>query len=239
MKGSTSRDIILADVRAALGRMAPATVPPVPAAGRIPPRTAGDPAAEADLLLAQVEEVGDQTRRLSDARLAGPLAELVRAEDIHKAVCWPTPELRALEVEATLVGLGVEIVSPYADKEALAACDLGVTGADAALPETGTLILRGGGDRPRMVSLLPRVHLALVRPAALRADLGLALAENAPAAGEGARGPGYFVSVTGPSRTADIELTVTIGVHGPQALHVWLLPDGGADAASSASDITA
>jgi L-lactate dehydrogenase complex protein LldG len=64
-----------------------------------------------------------------------------------------------------------------------------------------------------MVSLLPRVHLAIVRPSALRADLSQAFAE--------VKNDGYFVLVTGPSRTADIELTVTIGVHGPKSLHVW------------------
>ncbi|MGC8779247.1 MAG: LUD domain-containing protein [Anaerolineae bacterium] len=59
------------------------------------------------------------------------------------------------------------------------------------------------------------MYLALLRPAALRADLGPAFAEVG--------GKGYFVLVTGSSRTADIELTVTIGVHGPQALYVWVL----------------
>jgi len=211
-----SRDTILADVRAALGRAAGATPPPVPAAARVPPRQPGDPAAELALLLAEIKKVAGKTQVLQEGELAAALAGLVQAEEIKKATCWQTPELQALGVERLLADLGVEIVSPYADKEALAACDLGVTSVDAALPETGTLLLRGGADRPRPVSLLPRVHLALLRPEALRADLGPAFAE--------VKGPGYFVCVTGPSRTADIELTVTIGVHGPQALYVWVLP---------------
>jgi L-lactate dehydrogenase complex protein LldG len=97
----------------------------------------------------------------------------------------------------------------------VAECDLGVTGVDAALPETGTLVLRSAPDRPRVVSLLPRVHLAVLRPAALRADLHQAFAD--------VQGDGYSVFVTGPSRTADIELTLTLGVHGPKSLYVWLL----------------
>jgi L-lactate dehydrogenase complex protein LldG len=84
-----------------------------------------------------------------------------------------------------------------------------------ALPETGTLVLRASPQQPRAVSLLPRVHLALVRPANLRADLAVVLREK--------RVDPYAVFVTGPSRTADIELTVTIGVHGPQVLYVWVL----------------
>jgi L-lactate dehydrogenase complex protein LldG len=59
------------------------------------------------------------------------------------------------------------------------------------------------------------VHLALVRPANLRADLATVLREM--------REDPYAVFVTGPSRTADIELTVTIGVHGPQVLVAWVV----------------
>jgi L-lactate dehydrogenase complex protein LldG len=92
-----------------------------------------------------------------------------------------------------------------------------VTGVDAALPETGTLLLRSSPEKPLVVSLVPRVHLAILRPAALRADLHQAFAE--------VKTDGYCVLVTGPSRTADIELTLTIGVHGPKSLYVWLLDE--------------
>ncbi len=211
-----SRDTILSDIRAALGRPAGAQVSPIPASARVPPRQPGDPKAELEMLLDEIGKVGGKTQVLLPGGLPLALAGLVQAEGIKKAACWQTPELKALGVERLLADLGVEIVSPYAGKEALAACDLGVTGVDAAFPETGTLLLRGTADRPRMVSLLPRVHLALLPPDVLRADLSPAFAE--------VKGQGYFVFVTGPSRTADIELTVTIGVHGPQALYVWALP---------------
>lgn len=213
-----SRDTILSDIRAALGRSAGAAVPPLPASARVSPRQPGDPRAELEMLLDEIGKVGGKTQILPAGGLADALAGLVEAEGIKKATCWQTPQLQALGVEKLLSRLGVEIVSPYAGKETLAACDLGVTGVDAAFPETGTLLLRGAPDRPRMVSLLPRVHLALLGPDALRADLSPAFSEI--------KGQGYFVFVTGPSRTADIELTVTIGVHGPQALYVWVLPQG-------------
>ena len=67
--------------------------------------------------------------------------------------------------------------------------------------------------QPRAVSLVPRVHLAILRPAALRADLHQVFAE--------AKHQPYLIFITGPSRTADIELTVTLGVHGPKTLYVW------------------
>ena len=100
----------------------------------------------------------------------------------------------------------------------VAECELGVTGVDVALPETGTLLLRSSPEKPRVVSLLPRVHLAILRRAALRADLHQVFSE--------VKQDGYCVLISGPSRTADIELTLTLGVHGPKALYVWLLDEG-------------
>jgi L-lactate dehydrogenase complex protein LldG len=118
-------------------------------------------------------------------------------------------------VGEVLQTLGVEVIPAQADKHLVAACELGVTGADAALPETGTLLLRSSPERPRVVSLLPRVHLAIFTPTVLRADLHQVFAE--------AKDAGYSVLVTGPSRTADIELTLTLGVHGPKSLYAWVL----------------
>ena len=109
--------------------------------------------------------------------LKGALVELIQVETIRKATLWQTAELQALGVSEILSGRGVEIVSSQAGKDALARCDLGVTGVDMALPETGTLVLRTSPERSRAVSLLPRVHLALVRPAHLRADLETVLRE--------------------------------------------------------------
>jgi L-lactate dehydrogenase complex protein LldG len=210
---SAAREQILAGVRSALGRAAGTPIRPVPQADRVAPRVPADPDAEATQLLAEIDKIGGVTRRLDGpAALLAALAELVEREGVRRATLWETEELRALGVAAALADLGVTVVPPDAGHDALASCDLGVTGADGALPETGTLLLRSSPERPRLVSLLPRVHLALLGPNALRADLRQAFA---------AAGEGYFVLISGPSRTADIELTLTIGVHGPAALYAW------------------
>lgn len=94
--------------------------------------------------------------------------------------------------------------------------DVGVSGAQAAIAETGTLILNSTAERHRLVSLVPPVHIAIVNASGIYATLGEALKflrqenEVSPA----------VTFITGPSRTADIELTLTIGVHGPQELFV-------------------
>jgi L-lactate dehydrogenase complex protein LldG len=170
------------------------------------------------MLLAEIGKLNGVTRRLCTRDdLQAALADLIRTEQVKKATLWATPDLQVWDVAGRLMALGVELVSPQAGMRAVAECDLGVTGVDAALPETGTLLLRSSPEKPRVVSLLPRVHLAILPSGALRADLHHAFAE--------VKGDGYVVLITGPSRTADIELTLTLGVHGPKALYAWLLDE--------------
>jgi len=210
------REEILGKVREALGRKPRTPPPPIPATARIAPRKAGEPEGEITQLLAEIEKLSGVTRRLASRdELRVALAELVKTEEVRRATVWTTPDLAVWGVAETLKALGVELVSAQADKHLVATCELGVTGVDAALPETGTLLLRSSPERPRVVSLLPRVHLAIFTPAVLRADLHQAFAE--------AKDAGYSVLVTGPSRTADIELTLTLGVHGPKSLYAWVL----------------
>jgi L-lactate dehydrogenase complex protein LldG len=211
----SARDEILDAIRGALGRLPGQPASLVLPTARVPARVPGSADVEITMLLDEISKLGGRTRRLNADGLKDALAELIQIETIRKATLWQTTELQALGVSEILAGLGVEIVSSHAGKDALARCDLGVTGVDMALPETGTLVLRASPQQPRAVSLLPRVHLALVRPANLRADLATVLREM--------RADPYAVFVTGPSRTADIELTVTIGVHGPQVLDVWVV----------------
>ncbi|HKR23211.1 MAG TPA: lactate utilization protein [Pyrinomonadaceae bacterium] len=94
--------------------------------------------------------------------------------------------------------------------------DVGISTAQAAIAETGTLVLDSARERHRLVSLVPPIHIAIVDAASIFQTLGEALAfiyqtgNISPA----------VTFITGPSRTADIELTLAIGVHGPQELFV-------------------
>ena len=94
--------------------------------------------------------------------------------------------------------------------------DVGISTVQAAIAETGTLVLDSTRERHRLVSLVPPVHIAIVRASQIYRTLGEVLSlirqdkEISPA----------VTFITGPSRTADIELTLAIGVHGPQELYV-------------------
>jgi L-lactate dehydrogenase complex protein LldG len=204
---------VIDSVRQALGREIGSPLPQRPPV--LPPRSANVRDAEIEILLAEIARLSGGTLRTSADSIGESLAVLVQSLDIASASCWKTSWLKSLKIEENLVSLGVDLISPHAGKEDLARCDLGVTGVDYAIPETGTLVLLSSPEKPRAVSLLPRVHLAVIDPSALRADIHQVFAE--------AKDQPYLVFITGPSRTADIELTVTLGVHGPRELHVWLV----------------
>ncbi len=209
----TSRELILNDIRRSLGRDADSPVAPRPPV--VPARRPGSFDQEIDRFLAELTAVNGDARRLRRADLATALAGLVQGEHIQKAVLWETELLGELGIGERLQALGVEIIPHTADKDAMAQADLGVTEADSALAETGTIGLYSSPSKPRAVSLLPRVHLAIISPAVFQADLHQVFAE--------ARSKDYLVFVTGPSRTADIEMTSTIGAHGPKAYYAWVL----------------
>lgn len=98
-------------------------------------------------------------------------------------------------------------------------CDAGVTSAQWAIAETGTLVLESKSERNRLVSLIPPMHIAIVEAGRIRRTMSEAL-EAVSKASELSR---TVTFITGPSRTSDIELTLAIGVHGPGKLHVIVI----------------
>lgn len=99
-----------------------------------------------------------------------------------------------------------------------AQADVGISAAVAALVETGSVILESGPGRSRMATLLPPVHIAVVPRHLLTTDLFTWAAER-----QGAM-PAAITIVTGPSKTADIEQTLAVGVHGPKRYVVLVGP---------------
>jgi L-lactate dehydrogenase complex protein LldG len=105
-------------------------------------------------------------------------------------------------------------------RERQAAAELGITGCDAAIAETASLVLLSGRGRSRAVSLLPAVHLALAQ----RHQLCLTMAEMFEQYSGALQSAASCTLITGPSRTADIELTLTLGIHGPGRVVVVIGP---------------
>ena len=167
---------------------------------------ADDPAAAADVI-AEVARKHGATTLLSWEPLSLPVPGL--------------PELlRARGLELTVPDLPVEAGSRRAALDGLEPLAVGLTGAVAALADTGSLVVASGPGRPRLASLLPPVHIALVRRALIVGSLFDLLGDGGGLVSKVSN----LVVITGPSRTADIEMTLTYGVHGPAEIHAILVP---------------
>ncbi len=105
--------------------------------------------------------------------------------------------------------------------------ELGVTGVDYAIAETGTAVILPRRGVSRVTSLLPPVHVALVKPSQTLESLDdLYLLRRLAYLQDGVDAGSYMNFITGPSRTADIEQTLVIGAHGPRETHMVILDWG-------------
>jgi L-lactate dehydrogenase complex protein LldG len=154
------------------------------------------------------------------------LASKRRARSV---VSWGAPAIDEARLAARLEVAGVEVTADdgsLSDEEFIGKAieaGVGITGADYALADTGTLVLLAGERRARSVSLVPPVHVAILKPRQIVSGLNDLIPFLNGAAQAGRDFTSAVTFITGPSRTADIELTLVIGVHGPQELHVILL----------------
>ncbi len=165
------------------------------------------------------ERVGVRVVRIADTEaLREVLAGLTEEHGIRSAVASGDPETAAAVSHLEALGVGIR---PFDGPAACADADLGVTGAAWAIAATGTLVAEAGRAGGRTASLLPPVHLAVVpvqRLVPTAGDLFRRMAEIHP---EGP--PSQLVLITGPSRSGDIEMQITVGVHGPKHVIVVLV----------------
>jgi L-lactate dehydrogenase complex protein LldG len=157
------------------------------------------------------------------------ILEILQSHQTERIIAWDqvVPDLPWLSeglMKAGISRVDSHIVADAEGRKAnLAALDgivVGLTGAQGGLADTGTLALVSGPGRGRLASLLPPVHIAVLSTRKLYPSLPAFLAANPTAASEGSN----LVFITGPSRTADIELTLSMGVHGPKEIHVIIFP---------------
>lgn len=202
-----SRDHVLHKIRTALGRSAGQSVPPPPAPALTRPATdlagrieAFGRALESLAARLHVAESPGSVRAIVETILAGRSAALSRS-----------PLLAELDLPGD---------RSWTDaREVAAAVDAGITAADYGLADTGTLAVFASEAEGRLLSLLPPVHIAVLAKGRLLTGLDeLFLLRPQPLADSSA-----MVLITGPSRTADIELILVRGVHGPGELHVILV----------------
>jgi len=163
------------------------------------------------------------------------VASLLKEHSPQSALCWNHPVLDRLDIAGLLATHAIALhdintlssLSPAEQRRSMLAADIGITSADLAIAETGSLVMRSRPGRERVASLLPPFHLAIVERAQIVADLFDAFAEFAQQGYDSL--PSNLVFVSGPSKTGDIELQLTTGVHGPGRWHVIVVAGEVAD----------
>ncbi len=128
--------------------------------------------------------------------------------------CWqldqiPIPGLEAAFVEANIAHAGQD-----------ASVRVGLTGVDAALAATGSVVVMSGNGRYRAASLLPPVHIVVVATAQIVPDLESFWAQQRTIGLDQTRQSSNVVVISGPSRTSDIAMQLVMGMHGPRELHL-------------------
>ncbi len=125
------------------------------------------------------------------------------------------------KLRSALTKAGVAVEADLT-RETSAKAEAGLTGVNFAMADTGSLALESTAEDIRLATTLPEIQFALLDPEKILAD---SLEAVSPMRQLHQRDPrNYIAYITGPSRTADIERVLTIGVHGPKQLHILLVP---------------
>ena len=200
----TARETILGDIRRQLGRAEAAPPPPPPVRLSIPD------VSRARRIASMLERVAALVGKPFHARSAREAIDYVKS--VTQDRTWigsNAPFLREL-------GFASGITDKTELRRACATADIGITSADYALSDTGSLVMIASPDDARLISLLPPVHIAIVPADRILTGLD----ELYTLVPRPADQTSSMVFITGPSRTADIEQILVRGVHGPGQITV-------------------
>ena len=181
-----------------------------------------------DQFKARAERAGAEVHRFtSKAEAESYILDLLQQEQISEeagrlAVWAACPFLDAAFKErlSGLAGMRFAVSREDADN-----AWIGVSQVDGAMAEIGTLVQDATAIDKRLVSMLPEIHLAILDTNTIVADMPAWVAQT-----DAQKLGGYISMITGPSRTADIERVLTIGVHGPRRLVICCVDNMGGEA---------
>lgn len=239
----SNREVFLESVRTALaaptthgrGDIAYADLP-APPERELPADLLEHLAENAEVLNVQLHLV-DDAPAVGETIRAIALGSEAEWDHQRAVMAWDDPLLAAVGLEAALADSGLEFYRAPAAGDGdidgaaradflrqLEAARIGVTTADLCVADTATLVLRNRPGRPGAVSLVPSVHVAVIRENQILPDF-IALYEHLEA--ERREDPealtGRMTFISGPSKTGDIELVMVHGAHGPRALHLVVI----------------
>ena len=229
----TNRNRMLAGIRASLEQSRAMLVDVAARTPHAPPPFVHPPqddlptqfAAELAKLEGYPHRCADDTQALDAIRV------ILQRQQATTVVAWDRAQIGLPGLDALLAELGAQVLDGdiigferAARLRALEPAPVCISGADAGIAESGTIMLRSGTGRGRLASLIAPVHIAVLRRAQIVRGLGAALALLEEQHGRGLLiDSSNLTLISGPSRTGDIELTLTLGVHGPREIHVVLI----------------
>jgi L-lactate dehydrogenase complex protein LldG len=224
---SGAKQQILASLRRSLRRSEPSAETRVelerrlaaPRAHLIPQRAQLPHAEQLELMEAMLKELKATVVRLADeAEVPQAIADYLKNENLPpKLRLAPRDDLRRLP-------WGGQPLLEVAEGIAEAADATSLTGAFAAIAETGTLMMASGPEAPVTLNFLPENHIVVLRASQVTGTYEEAWQRLRAQLGKDVM-PRAVNMITGPSRTGDIEQTILLGAHGPRRLHVLLVDD--------------
>jgi L-lactate dehydrogenase complex protein LldG len=177
----------------------------------------------------EAERAGAVVREAVDPQAVGfSIAALAKAQGMTLCHAADPDLARELNLQAAMIEAGISLATgPSPD--GIVHVGIGVTRATAGVAETGSILVHQDDVDARLLSMLPEIHVAVLSLDTVVDSLeeGLLLTRYLILQSSLRGRPSYCSWVTGPSRTADIERVLTIGVHGPRQLHVFVLPPTG------------
>jgi L-lactate utilization protein LutC len=215
-----SATILMDRVRRALGRSASLPEPPVPPEIDEPiARLVYSNIGLSELFQKRATEMKMLVEPVRVEEVLPKLAGFLREQKSSKVMLSATQMINDLNVVSYLNQNGFDAHS-WREMTADQAYDFdaGVTEVDYAVAETGTIAIRHRPEHGRLISLVPFVHVAIVEPKKLLPDL-IDLFEILAKEGSGSG----VTMISGPSKTADIEMNTVTGVHGPNVVKAFLL----------------
>ena len=187
-----------------------AFLPMVPQAGL-------DWAALVARFIHEARQLNCVVHEVADAEAAVAVVVGLIADQRHY-VSWDDAHIPVAGFAAHMAAAGLERAAA-ADPQV----QTGITGVDAALAATGSLVLMSGPGKPRSASLLPVTHIAILESNAILPDLETWFARQQDDNLAALREASNVIIISGPSRTADIGMELILGAHGPRTVHIVLL----------------
>ncbi len=133
-------------------------------------------------------------------------------------LAWDFTQIPCPELEMALHEAGIAIATP-GDPTAR----IGITGADAALAATGSLVIISGPGRSRTTALLPQTHIAIITADQIVPNMESWLGQQRQNDLRAFHQAANINIISGPSRTADIAMELILGMHGPSTLHIIII----------------